>query len=264
MDWYLGTVGFGYKPWLGTFYPSGLKPTGYLSHYAETFTSVEIDSTFYGTPDTKRVIRWGAAVPNHFQICPKTPQHITHEKRLEKVETEMTTFVETMRHLGPKLGPILIQLPPDFVCQRAEVIALKQFIEHLPSDLRFAFEFRHLSWERPETNELLERHNLCRVSADYIIMPKRLHVTTDFAYIRFLGRHGRYETKDHERRDPTADLKVWVDALRSAENEGSLKQVYGYFNNDFSGYSPESCHKFKRLLGLDSTLPQIPIQGSLF
>ncbi len=257
---HLGTVGFGYKQWNGVFYPAGMKPASYLAFYSNYFNSVEIDSSFYGTPRIETVEKWGRAVPERtepFTFCPKTPRQITHDNRLHGQLADMLHFVNTMQRLGNKLGPILIQLPPDFTS--AEMPVLLKFLDDLPTLARYAVEFRNLSWEQSDINQLLRERNICRVSADYVIMPKTLHVTTDFAYIRFLGKHGRYTTKDVEMRDPTADLHHWHAQLNRFS--GSL---YGYFNNDFSGYSPEACRKFKVMAGLPAELPQNPVQGTLF
>ncbi|MEM7803205.1 MAG: DUF72 domain-containing protein, partial [Chloroflexota bacterium] len=164
MDWFLGTVGFGYKQWNGIFYPKGMKPIQYLRHYAQFFDSVEIDSTFYGTPAVDKVERWGSAVPERFRFSIKTPQQITHEMRLVNVSEEMGHFVDTMRHLKGKLGIILVQLPPDFTVKEEE--SLISFLKELPTDIRFAIEFRHLSWMQPRIQALLSRYNVTQVSAD--------------------------------------------------------------------------------------------------
>lgn len=254
---HLGTVGFGYKQWNGVFYPAGLRPDRYLSFYANYFNSVEIDSSFYGTPKAATVEKWGRSVPADFTFCPKTPQQITHDNRLHGMTADMHHFVETMGGLGEKLGPILIQMPPNFTA--AEAGTLLDFLDHLPPTARYAVEFRHLSWENAGINAELAARNICRVSADYVIMPKRLHVTTDFVYLRFLGRHGRYTTKDKELRDPTAELRHWLTQLGDFSGD-----LFGYFNNDYSGYSPEACRKLKVLAGLTADLPQNPVQGTLF
>lgn len=254
---YLGTVGFGYKQWNGIFYPAGMKPASYLGFYANYFNSVEIDSSFYGTPRAETVEKWKRAVPDTFKFCAKTPQQITHDNRLHNMADDMAYFVNTMGRLDEKLGPILIQMPPDFTT--AERSTLYEFLDHLPPIARYAIEFRHLSWERSDINQQLSDRNICRVSADYVIMPKTAHVTTDFVYMRFLGRHGRYTTKDKEMWDPTAELQKWHAQLA----EHSVK-LFGYFNNDYSGYSPEACRKFKHMLGIPAELPQNPVQGTLF
>ena len=261
MNWHLGTVGFGYKQWQGIFYPAGLSSKRQLSHYSQQFNSVEIDTTFYGPPRPTTLANWSAQTPADFTFCPKTPRQISHDLRLQMGAVEqMAQFITVLRALGPKLGPILIQLPPDFTA--AEQNSLTTFCQTLPTDLRFAIEFRHRSWATPAAAALLRKYNIAYVSTDYTIMPKTVTHTADFLYIRFLGRHGQYVTKDRELRDPTADLRHWQQAI-----EPHLKQVqqaFGYFNNDYAGYSPKSCNRFKEIMGLRTTSNQILQQGRLF
>lgn len=259
--WHLGTVGFGYKQWRGIFYPAGLSPKRQLAHYAQLYNSVEIDTTFYGPPRPSTLEQWSAQTPDHFTFCPKTPRQISHDLRLQIGAIElMADFTAVLRTLGPKLGPILIQLPPDFTVVERDI--LQKFCASLPSDLRFAIEFRHVSWDLPATADLLARYNIATVAADYTIMPKKITRTADFLYMRFLGRHGRYMTKDKELRDPTADLRHWKRELESHLAEVSA--IFGYFNNDYAGYSPKSCNRFKEMMGLETAVNQIPTQGRLF
>ena len=261
MNWHLGTVGFGYKQWRGVFYPAGLSPQRQLSHYAKQFNSVEIDTTFYGPPRPSTLSQWSAQTPSDFTFCPKTPRQITHDLRLQAGAIEqMEAFTAVLRQLGAKLGPILIQLPPDFTM--AEYDILQTFCETLPRDLRFAIEFRHRSWETFGTAELLRTYGIAYVAADYTIMSKTITRTADFLYLRFLGRHGRYMTKDKELRDPTADLRHWQRQLGPHLNH--VGDLFGYFNNDYAGYSPKSCNRFKTLLGLETAVNLIPQQGRLF
>ena len=107
-------MGFSYKQWLGPFYPAGMKSRSYLAYYAERFNALEMDSTFYGTPTEKTVRRWTAVTPPAFKICPKLPRLLTHERRLFDVEEPLIEFLDRMRLLGDKLGPIVVQFPPDF------------------------------------------------------------------------------------------------------------------------------------------------------
>ncbi len=259
-DLFLGTIGWGYEQWKGVFYPEAMPGRQYLAHYAQFFNSVEIDSTFYGTPPVERVLGWAQSVPEGFRFCPKTPQQITHEHRLNRPDL-MVEFVDTVRRFGQKLGVILLQLPPDFSVVEKETLAA--FLAALPKETRYAVEFRHTSWATRETAELLRRYRVCWVAADYVIMPRQVTPTAGFLYLRFLGRHGRYKTKDRELRDPTPELQWWIEAqLRPYWH--TWRQVFGFFNNDYAGYSPESCRKFKTLLGLDADLPHLAQQGTLF
>lgn len=259
IEYQLGTVGFSYKQWHGVFFPAGMPQRSYLSHYARFFNSVEIDSTFYGTPPAATVERWRQQTPDAFTFALKTPQQITHEKRLHDAEEAMALFVGRARLLAEKLRVILIQLPPDFGLGEKEVLA--DFLAQLPQGVRYAVEFRNLAWEEKPTAVLLRQHNICWAAADYTIMPKVIHPTADFVYLRLLGRHGRYVTKDQELRDPSADLAHWVNEL--ARWEGAFKQVFAYANNDFAGYSPRTLERLKQQLGLESELPQVAIQQRL-
>lgn len=258
--WHLGTVGFGYKEWQGIFYPTNLPAAQFLTYYAEYFNAVEIDATFYGLPRAETIEQWATQTPAAFRFCLKTPKAITHDLPLTRHVAEMQTFVERARGLGQKLGPILIQLPPRF--ELPHISDLITFLRALPDDLTYAVEFRHRSWENEAVYGLLQAHRAAFVAADYIHLPPRLHVVSNFAYLRFIGRHGRFPLKGREELDQTPRLEMW---LRQLQNHlPALHAVYGFFNNDYSGHSPATCNRFKRLLGLPTRYPEIPHQDSLF
>ncbi|MCP4416394.1 MAG: DUF72 domain-containing protein, partial [Chloroflexi bacterium] len=129
--WHLGTMGFGYKQWVGAFYPAGMPAKNFLAHYSRLFDSVEIDSTFYGAPRPELIVRWGQATPGSFTFCLKTPKAITHEAPLADGVGAMLDFVETAVLLKEKLGCILIQFGPAFTYAQAD--ALNHFLSHLPT-----------------------------------------------------------------------------------------------------------------------------------
>ena len=141
---------------------------------------------------------------------------------------------------------------------------MHRFCQTLPSELRFAIEFRHQSWHTPETAELLRPFGIAIVAADYVIMPKTIIHTADFLYLRFLGRHGQYQTKDKELRDPTADLRRWQQQIKPLLDSNQVSDIYGYFNNDYAGYSPQSCNRFKKMMGLETAENKVLQQGRLF
>ncbi len=260
LRWYLGTMGYSYDDWKGVFYPEGLDKRDALAYYSQFFNAVEMDSTFYGTPRPEYVQRWVQSTPDDFIFCPKMPRSITHELRLEGAGEEVAHFLQTMRLFEQKLGPILIQFPPDF--SRAEMGSLQAFLDALPPDLRFAVEFRHRSWHATETGELLQARRICWVSAEYVHMPHRVYVTTDFVFIRWIGRHGTFESKDHERVDKTTSLLDWLQDLEQRRADG-FDTVYGFFNDEYAGFAPATCQKFKRLAGLPAEPLQPPQQGRL-
>mgnify|MGYP005838305691 CR=1 FL=1 len=261
LDWRLGTVGFGYKDWVGPFYPTGAKPATYLNTYAQSFNAVELDTTFYGPPDADKVRRWANTVPVNFIFCPKTPRRITHDLRLTgPALIEMHAFLSAIREFEHRLGPILIQFPPDF--SPAESATLSDFLRRLPAGLRYAIEFRHRAWYDGPAQNLLPAFNIAWVTADYPTTPRVLTHTADFLYLRFLGEHGKYQIKTHEREDRTADLQFWWQQLQPALPH--VTHVYGFFNNDYSGFSPATCNRFKQLVGLPTTNIQPGQQLSLF
>lgn len=258
-DWYVGTMGFGYKPWRGVLYPSDLPERQQLSYYAGLFNALEMDSTFYGIPATQTVERWRQLTPSGFKICPKTPREITHDLRLLGAEAQFEVFLTTMRLLEDRLGPVVLQFPPDFTVRELE--SLRAFLARLPDDVRFAVELRHRSWVSDETAELLARYGVCWIAADYIHLPRKFWPTTDFIYLRFLGRHGRYATKDKEMEDKTADLQNWLDQVRPFL--GQMVDGYAFFNDDYAGFSPATANRFRRLVGLPVASLDLPRQDTL-
>lgn len=259
VDWHLGTVGYSYKDWDGVFYPAGLNPRGYLSHYSQVFDTVELDTTFYGPPDLNRVQRWSHSVPDDFTFCPKTPRHITHDLLLKNADMPMRAFIDAVRPFGARLGPILIQLPPNFDATQAPL--LERFLGELPRDLRFAVEFRHVSWYAGPAAFILKKHGMAWVSQEYPGMPQQVNLTADFLYFRWMGKHGQYVGKTHEREDKTARLRWWYEQMRP--HLGEIRAVYGFMNNDYAGYSPGSMNRFKTVAGLPVRIPEVYQQQRL-
>lgn len=258
--WHLGTMGFGYKEWVGAFYPAGMPPRSFLAHYSQLFDAVEIDSTFYGVPGEAQVKRWTAVTPLDFTFCVKTPRQITHELCLVNAVEPMLAFLEVIALLGEKLRVVLIQLPPDFTYPQFNT--LRTFLMALPPRFRYAVEFRHRSWGTLGTAVLLHEHNIGWVSADYIHMPKQVKRTTDFIYLRFIGPHGQFATKDKELVDKTAVLRQWYQHLQPELDK--VGNVYGFFNNDYSGFSPQTCRRFKEIVGIGGGEIRPLQQGRLF
>lgn len=257
--WFLGTMGFGYKDWVGAFYPDDTRSQNFLSYYSRSFNSVELDTTFYGVPNTPKVKQWATSVPDHFKFCAKLPRQITHEKRLQGVKGELDEFVDSMRILENKLGALLIQLPPGFTS--AEEKPLVEFLDLLPMDVRFAVEFRHASWEKQKTEELLQNRQVCWATTEYPGLTNQVKQTCDFLYIRWIGQHGSYDRHSYERVDKTNQLLWWKDQIQPRLDK--VGEVYGFFNNDYAGYAVGSCIKFKKILGLPGESEKI-IQGRLF
>jgi uncharacterized protein YecE (DUF72 family) len=258
-NWFLGTMGFGYKDWVGVFYPKGCQASNYLPYYSRSFNSVELDTTFYGVPTPSKINQWMASVPDGFVFCAKLPRQITHEKKLVGVQGELIEFIDAMRLLGKKLGVLLIQLPPGFTI--SEEKALEEFLELLPDDLKFAVEFRHASWERQKTHDLLSTHKVCWATTEYPGLTNQVKLTCNFIYVRWIGQHGSYNQHTYERVDKTDQLIWWKEQIQThLEN---VNGVYGFFNNDYAGYAVGTCIKFKKILGFPDETERI-VQGRLF
>ncbi|HEX6386763.1 MAG TPA: DUF72 domain-containing protein [Anaerolineae bacterium] len=259
-NWHIGTMGFSYKEWQGAFYPAGMASRDFLGHYGQFFNAVEMDSTFYGTPRAEYVERWAAAAPSDFTFCPKTPRAITHESQLTEATPAMLEFLDTVALLDDKLGAVLLQFPPDFTYIHAG--PLDDFLGKVPAGRRYAVEFRHRSWNRPETADLLQRHNVCWVAADYIYMPREVQRTADFLYLRFLGRRGQFGRKDQEQVDKTAELQKWRQRIQP--HLAYVTDVYAFFNDDYAGHAPASANRFREVVGLEKREIRPPQQGRLF
>lgn len=256
-EWRVGTMGFSYSDWRGVFYPSSVKPGDYLGFYARHLNALEIDTTFHAVPPRERFTKWAAAVPGSFRFAVKTPRAITHEAVIADTIAPMRDFVDVVRHLGEKLGPILIQYPPTLPSRVWPQV--ERFLDALPGDLRFAVEFRNDSWRDPKVAEGLGARRIALVNAEYDTSPSEPIFVTDFAYVRLVGRHGRYEPMNHERFDPTARLQWWYHRLARA----GLATVYVMVNNDFAGYSIGTSDRFQRLLGNPVATPAERM-GTLF
>src|SRR5438067_9913565 len=136
----IGTQGWNYTAWVGPFYPSGTRTAEFLTAYTRAFRAVEVDSTFYAIPDARAVRAWAERTPPDFTFALKMPKEVTHQRRLRDADGLLRKFLDRARELGPKLGPILLQMGPDFTPE--ELPAVEQFVTSLPRDLRFALELR--------------------------------------------------------------------------------------------------------------------------
>jgi uncharacterized protein YecE (DUF72 family) len=252
VDWRIGTIGFSYDDWVGPFYPPGKKPADFLPFYARHYDSVELDTTFYAIPPVERVRRWADNTPDHFRFCVKTPKEITHETPLAAATGPMTRFVDACRPFGHKLGVVLIQFAPSF--EANQMAGLDRFLNELPTDVRFAVELRHRSWSQAETLHMLHRHRCAMVAAEYVTRPRRVFATTDFLYLRWIGQHGRYAVHDREQVDVTPQLEWWHQAIGAVLPQ--VHTVWGFFGDDYAGYSIGSANRLRRMAGLDVREPE--------
>ncbi len=238
---YLGTSGWSYADWEGTVYPPGTPPAGRLSEYVKHFASVEIDSTFYGTPKGTTVERWRKMAPRGFLFAAKFPREITHENNLVGCRDAAESFVRTMQGLGDRLGPLLLQLPPDFTVEGVD--ALDSFLGELPHGPSYAVEVRHRSWLGSGLSDLLREHGAALTLVDYPRMPRLEEATADFAYIRWLGNRREFPSEHtHLKKDRTGDLRWWSGVVDRFLEEG--KTVFAYANNHYQNHSPSTVEQF--------------------
>jgi uncharacterized protein YecE (DUF72 family) len=240
----LGTQGFAFDDWVGPFYPQGTPRSEYLERYAERFTTVEIDSTFYGTPRPTVVGGWYDRTPPAFVFAAKFPRTITHDKQLEAAEPEAAEFVEVMGGLREKLGVLTLQFAFDF--EPSLLDRLDRFLGRLPEGTRYAVEVRHRGWLTESFRACLQAHGAALVLQDLHYMPRIEWRTAPFTVIRWLGRRADVERFDRLQIDRTRRLEAWATVVERFLEDGV--DVYGYFNNHFAGHSPASVVQFLEIL----------------
>ncbi|HLC05125.1 MAG TPA: DUF72 domain-containing protein [Anaerolineales bacterium] len=243
----LGTQGFAFDDWVGPFYPAGTPKSAYLEAYAEVFSTVEIDSTFYGAPRQSVVESWGRRSPEGFTFSAKFPRLITHDKKLARALGDTQAFVATMQTLGDKLGVLTLQFAYDFTPDHSD--RLDEFLGSLPKGPRYAVEVRNRGWLKPDLGEMLSHHNVALVLQDLHYMPKLDWITADFTVIRWLGRRKDIERFDRIQIDRSEVLTNWAERVRTFLDNGL--DIWGYFNNHFAGHSPASVRQFAEMLGVE-------------
>jgi uncharacterized protein YecE (DUF72 family) len=261
---HVGTMGWSYADWNGVFYPDNSESRDWLSLYARAFDTVEIDSTFYGTPRESAVQNWSRTTPENFVFCSKVPRLITHEMGLHDVAEPLSEFVKAMAGLGPKRGPMLFQMPPDFT--RDQLHALRALLPTLRDladpDARFAIEFRHASLLTADVFALLKEHNVALAATDYAGMPRRFASTADFAYVRLIGKHGAFDNHRAVIEDRSEMVRRWASVM--LRHQSQFREAWIFCNNDYEGFSPATGWKTQEALGLPTRQPASELQGSLF
>ncbi len=221
------------------FYPEHLASAKRLGFYADSFSTVEINSTFYHTARPTTYKKWRDTVPDGFLFAVKANRYLTHRKRLKDAQEPLERIVDGARLLEDKLGPILFQLPPSFLFDPG---TLEDFLSLLPPDITSVFEFRSLSWFVPETYELLKGYQVSFCMFDHPEIECPREVTSSSAYIRMHGYGAVYGG----RYDPPT-LERWAGYIRDYLKQGL--DVYVYFNNDYGGFAVENARELKALLG---------------
>jgi uncharacterized protein YecE (DUF72 family) len=233
MIW-IGTSGYDYPEWKGSFYPADLPAAKMLPFYAARFPTVEINYTFYRMPTEKLVAGWAAQTPSPFKLTLKAPRRITHDSRLKNCGELVNVFCRVAGTLEAKLGALLFQLPPT---AKKDLAVFDAFLAELPPKVTAAFEFRHPSWLDADVFERLARRNLALCVADSEKMSTPVHVTADYAYFRL--RDEGY-TAD--------DIGRWAETI--ARETASCRDVFVYFKHEEEGKGPLFARMLMERLGL--------------
>lgn len=233
MIW-VGTSGYNYPEWKGSFYPSDLPAAKMLPYYAARFPTVEINYTFYRMPTEKLVAGWAAQVPDSYRLTLKASRRITHDSRLKNTAELVQGFCRVAATLGPKLGALLFQLPPNM---KKDLAVFDAFLDGLPPKVCGAFEFRHDSWFDDEVFERLQARNLALCVSDSEKLSAPVKVTADYAYFRL--RDEGYGPDD---------IKRWADTI--AEQTSACRDVYVYFKHEDEGKGPEFANLLLDHLGV--------------
>ncbi|MBC8645590.1 MAG: DUF72 domain-containing protein [Thermoanaerobaculia bacterium] len=225
----VGTSGYSYKEWKGSFYPEDLPASAMLEHYARRLPAVEINNTFYRMPRAEMLASWAEQVPDGFRFALKASQRITHQKRLKDAGDSVDFFLRVASTLGDRLGPTLFQLPPNFP---KDLPRFRDFLTSLPVGCRAAFEFRHDSWFDDEVFAALRERNLALCIAEDEKLATPLVATTDWGYLRL--RRQDYAEEDLRRWAAQVAMQPWAEA-------------YVFFKHEEEGKGPMLAEALARI-----------------
>jgi len=233
MIW-IGTSGFQYPEWKGSFYPEKMPPAKMLAFYSERFPTTEINYTFRQLPGDKTLANWIAQTPEQFRFTLKALQRMTDHQRLKNCEELLRGFIDAAMKLGSKRGALLFQLPPQFKC---DLPVLEDFLRLMPPSVVAAFEFRHASWFTDAVFDALRRHNatLCIADSEKLTTPTVF--TSANGYFRL--RRVAYTP---------AELRGWAETIR--DQSSRLTDIYLYLKHEEAGTGPRLAKELMEILGL--------------
>ncbi|MFZ2052578.1 MAG: DUF72 domain-containing protein [Candidatus Aminicenantales bacterium] len=234
--YHLGTSGWSYPGWKGRFYPPDLPSSEWLSYYADHFSTVEINMTFYRLPKPETLQAWSERTPPHFTFTLKANRRITHLKKLRNVKSEVRYFTLLADSLREKLGCILFQLPPSI---KMDLKLLDEFLLTLSPEHKNIIEFRHESWYDESVEERLRARNVIFCSVSSAQVPDTLMESSNVAYFRFHGLTG-----GHRHKYSDEELAQWAERISRAKAE----ERFVYFNNDYQAHAVDNCLKLAELL----------------
>jgi len=230
MKLYVGTSGYSYKEWKGSFYPEQITPPEMLSYYASRLPAVELNNTFYRMPRPDTIESWKSQVPADFRFSVKATQSITHYRRLKDAGAQTKQMLETVAAFGDRLGVVYFRLPEDM---KKDLERLETFLRELPAEIRIAFDFRHPTWFDDDVYELLRRYKrvLCVSDTDELPLD-HIDKTADWGYLRL--RRVNYSK---------ADLTRWIERIRAQQ----WKTAFVFFKHEDEGTGPKLAAQFIKL-----------------
>ncbi len=226
-QFWVGTSGYNYAEWKGSFYPEKFSSKKMLPYYAERLPTVEINYTFYRMPTERLLLGWSELVPETFRFTLKAPRRITHDARLQNCDDATRTFCDAAGALGGQLATLLFQLPPSF---QKNLDVLQAFLATLPPGARAAFEFRHVSWHDPDVFDCLRASGQALCVADSQRLTTPVEITAPFGYFRL--RDEGYGESDIER---------WAETIETSTR--ACSDVFVYFKHEDKGKGPEFARK---------------------
>ena len=240
---HIGTMGWSYSFWTGIFYPKGISPGDLLTEYSKHFDTVEVDNTFYRIPYASTVRRWKERTPSNFLFAAKFPKTITHDKMLVDSGEELQIYMRNISHFGSKLGPMLLQFPPEFGLQHFRI--LREFLPTLPRGKRFAVEVRNRALLGDGLYNLLRENGVALAFVDSPSIPLSEEITADFVYVRWEGDRRKVNGKmGRVEIDRGKEIERWSKKIGKLLDV--VPNVFGYFSKYYSGYPPDDA---KRLVG---------------
>ncbi|MCV0393060.1 MAG: DUF72 domain-containing protein [Nitrosopumilus sp.] len=256
----IGCTGWSYHGWSGTFYPKSIKSSEWLKYYAQIFDITEINSTFYRIPTQEIVRRWDADTPRHFRFTAKFPSSITHEKRLEKVNSEVFSFLSSLSPIYEKISALVLQLPPSLSFEEAKP-RLQELFEILPDDFVYPIEGRHESWFSEDAISYLKQNKHCLVWNDIAGVNNPMPITTNYLYVRLIGDRSIADSEFGKvSKDRLNMIKDWANKLKDIQD---IPLAMVMTNNHYEGFGPATANSLRMELGLRELIWEEKKQNTL-
>lgn len=243
----IGCTGWSYQGWSGSFYPKNLKSSEWLKYYSQIFNITEINSTFYRIPTQEIVRKWNMDTPRHFRFAAKFPSIITHEKRLDGVNSEVFSFLSSLSPINEKISALVLQLPPSLSFEEAKPRLIELF-ELLPEDFVYPIEGRHESWLTDEAITFLKQNKHCLVWNEVTAVNNPMPITANYLYVRLIGDRSIPESEFGK---ISKNREDWIKEFASKLEEiKGISLAMVMTNNHFEGFGPATANSLRTYLGM--------------